>query len=255
MLHPFISAAESHGASSGRGLAASVALHVALVALAVTATTERHVRHIVALPIGAAERIVFSRVAPARLAVVHAARAATARAASALAATALAGHPRAPIVPNLALEIAIDDGRVALADALAAEIASRVTSGVEFDTHGFAESRGWSGAVPMPDVDGRAYSDGLVERQVYPFATNPRPRYPDALQAEDVEATFTVSFVVDSTGRIDARSVDIPLGVHRLFARSVRDALLRSRYLPAQLGGRAVSQLVRQRFSFIMAHR
>ena len=59
-----------------------------------------------------------------------------------------------------------------------------------------------------------------------------------------MEADFTVMFVVDSTGRVDDGTVEVPRDVHRLFADAVRYALSRSRYLPAQLAGRPVRQLV-----------
>ena len=59
-------------------------------------------------------------------------------------------------------------------------------------------------------------------------------------------------FVVDSTGRVDGSTLEVPKSVHRLFADAVRYTLSRSRYLPATLGGRPVRQLVAQEFVFRM---
>jgi TonB family protein len=107
-------------------------------------------------------------------------------------------------------------------------------------------------AAAPPPVDG-VYRADAVDRVVTPLDDNPRPAYPRSLQSQGVEADFTVLFVVDSTGRVDPRTLEVPGSVHRLFADAVRYALSRSRYLPAQIAGRPVRQLVSQEFVFRMA--
>jgi protein TonB len=59
-------------------------------------------------------------------------------------------------------------------------------------------------------------------------------------------------FVLDTTGRVDAKSIEFPTTVHPLFIRAVQNALLRSRYFPAELGGMRVRQFVAQQFKFIL---
>jgi protein TonB len=111
---------------------------------------------------------------------------------------------------------------------------------------------GTTWALSHPGPEG-AYTADVVERVAWPQQDNPHPRYPDVMQRQGVEATFVVQFVVDSTGRVDAKTLDFPKATHPAFLRAVRDALLRSRYLPAELAGIRVRQLVQQQFTFVIA--
>src|SRR5262249_2120298 len=104
-----------------------------------------------------------------------------------------------------------------------------------------------SAAVPASGI----YTAEGVDRVVTPLK-NPKPIYPRSLELQGVEADFTVRFVVDSTGPVDGSTLDVPGGVHLLFADAVRYALSRSRFLPAQIAGRPVRQLVAQEFIFRM---
>jgi hypothetical protein len=98
-------------------------------------------------------------------------------------------------------------------------------------------------------VDG-AYDREVVEKTVWPRPNNPRPSYPTSLLSAGVEAHVLARFVVDSTGRVNERSLVFPAGVHRLFVDAVKRSLLRSRFFPAELAGRRVSQHVIQEFIF-----
>jgi TonB family protein len=95
-------------------------------------------------------------------------------------------------------------------------------------------------------------SADAVDRVVMPLASNPVPAYPRSMAAAGIEANFVVVFVVDSTGRIDRGSLEFPATAQPLFAESVRRALERSRYRPAEMDGRPVRQLVQQEFFFRM---
>jgi hypothetical protein len=95
-----------------------------------------------------------------------------------------------------------------------------------------------------------AYSEGDVEKVAWPNPNNPRPKYPSLLLSAGIEQSFVVAFIVDSTGRVDERSMDFPTSAHRLFIDSVKRALLRSRYFPAEVSGRRVAQHVIQQFIF-----
>jgi TonB family protein len=107
-------------------------------------------------------------------------------------------------------------------------------------------------ALSHPGKNG-AYTSDVVERVAWPQQDNPHPRYPDDMQRKGVEATFVVQFVVDSTGKVDAKTLDFPKETHPAFLKAVRDALLRSRYFPAELAGIRVRQLVQQQFTFVIA--
>ena len=106
-------------------------------------------------------------------------------------------------------------------------------------------------AFARPDKNG-AYSQDVVERTAWPRRGNPSPQYPGPLLRAGVEGTFLAQFVVDSTGRVDARTLAFPESAHPMFVRAVRDALIRSRFLPAELAGVRVRQLVQQQFTFVI---
>jgi protein TonB len=106
-----------------------------------------------------------------------------------------------------------------------------------------------AGVIPQPPVNG-IYTEDMVDRSVQERRGNPKPRYPSVLANQGIEGDFLVRFVVDSTGTVPDDKIEFPSTMHRLFAAAVRTALLRSRYLPAQLGGRAVAQQVIQEFRF-----
>jgi protein TonB len=59
-----------------------------------------------------------------------------------------------------------------------------------------------------------------------------------------------VSFVVDTAGRADVRSLTILKSTHELFAAAVRAALPGMRFIPAEAGGKKVRQLVLLPFAF-----
>jgi TonB family protein len=77
--------------------------------------------------------------------------------------------------------------------------------------------------------------------------------YPEMLRSAQVEGTVLASFVVDTTGRADMSTFKVLRSDHELFTNSVRNALPRVRYLPAEVGGRKVKQLVQQPFVFNLA--
>jgi TonB family protein len=260
MLHPFISARAVRAPHRDvGGLATSVVLHAGVIALAIAATAPTIVRN-VRVPSSGVEHVVFTgirHVEPTNVAAANVARApkharrgrglarAAARATSRLAAQDFAA---AIAVADATIDAMMDAVRV---DAPTIDLQSVASGGLEFAHDGLAEFSGRVKYVPRPNA-GDAYTEDAVEKVVAPYGDNPRPRYPGQLQSRDLEASFVVKFVVDSTGRVRSESLQFPQATHHLFVRSVRAALLRSRFLPAELGGHRVSQLVQQRYSFVM---
>lgn len=61
---------------------------------------------------------------------------------------------------------------------------------------------------------------------------------------------MVVSFVVDTTGRAEASSIQILRTTNDLFGAAVRTALPNMRFLPAEAGGKKVRQKVQQPFVF-----
>jgi len=92
-----------------------------------------------------------------------------------------------------------------------------------------------------------------VERMVERYESSAAPVYPPRLSALGKEGRVQATFVVDTTGRVDMTSVHVLASDDPEFSESVRNALGEMRFRPATRGGRAVRQLVEQRFNFRIA--
>ncbi|MCC6771554.1 MAG: TonB family protein [Gemmatimonadaceae bacterium] len=103
-----------------------------------------------------------------------------------------------------------------------------------------------AGAAPM-----RA---NVVDREVVPRG-GVTPQYPTQLANAGIEGTVVAQFVVDTVGRVEPSTIQLSAGSHPLFGQSVREALGRMRFSPAELGGRRVRQLVQQSFAFALTRR
>lgn len=93
------------------------------------------------------------------------------------------------------------------------------------------------------------FNEHSVERAVYALSAV-APRYPELLRSAGVEGTVTVQFVVDTLGRAEMDSFKVLSVTHELFGNAVRAAVAKSRFFPAEAGGRKVRQLVEQPFVF-----
>ena len=116
------------------------------------------------------------------------------------------------------------------------------------------------GVAPPGDVGpGLASGDGPLPAHLVDRAAAPRvvvtPRYPESLRARGLEGEVVARYVVDSTGRVRDGSVEIVAATNDLFADAVRQALARTRFVPAEHAGRPVAQLVEQRFEFRIGER
>jgi TonB family protein len=100
-----------------------------------------------------------------------------------------------------------------------------------------------------------AYEDVAVDKLALPAPDNEKPRYPRRLIGHGVEARFNVTFVVDTSGRVDRESVELPPSVQPEFRNAVADVLFEWRFAPAELSGRRVRQRVLQPFIFRVERR
>jgi protein TonB len=105
-----------------------------------------------------------------------------------------------------------------------------------------------SSATPLGSGD-VAYDGWTVDKPVVPLSGSP-PRYPAMLKDAGVDGRVDVRFIVDTLGRVESASVQVIDATHALFAESVRTALLRQRFMPAEVAGVRVRQLVTQPFLF-----
>jgi protein TonB len=114
-------------------------------------------------------------------------------------------------------------------------------------------------ASPIAGNDGRTAAAGAplradqVEKQVSVVPGAPPPRYPEVLRISGVEGQVTALFVVDEEGRCEEESIRFVRSDNSLFDDAVRIALRRMRFIPAEVGGRKVRQLVQMPFVFALA--
>jgi hypothetical protein len=74
--------------------------------------------------------------------------------------------------------------------------------------------------------------------------------YPAALKDEERAVEVLTSFIVDTSGHVDTSTLRLVKPADPLFAHAVRVALWDSRFVPAEISGRKVPQLVQQSFLF-----
>ncbi len=129
------------------------------------------------------------------------------------------------------------------------DLTKKVTNEADFTGKGLAGGRD-KGVVGAAPVENQTYFEYQVEKPVMAVPGSPTPRYPDILKSAGVEGEVVVAFVVDTTGRADINSLKILKSTHELFAAAVRTALPSMRFLPAEVGGKKVKQLVQQPFAF-----
>ena len=88
--------------------------------------------------------------------------------------------------------------------------------------------------------------DQMVER----YEGSAAPVYPPDLIASGTEGQVQATYVVDTMGRVDTTTIQVTQSDDPRFTESVRTALGGMRFRPAKRAGKAVRQLVQQRFRF-----
>jgi len=121
----------------------------------------------------------------------------------------------------------------------------------EADFTGKGVQGGFAKGAPKVEArDDQTYFEFQVEKPVMQAPGSGQPRYPDILRQAGVEGEVLATFVVDTTGRADASSFKVLRTTHDLFATAVKQALPSMRFIPAEVGGKRVKQLVQQPFTF-----
>jgi hypothetical protein len=106
-----------------------------------------------------------------------------------------------------------------------------------------------SGAAPRDGGRDTTYLEFQVDQPVRPLAGR-APSYPGILHTTGVQGQVVAQYVVDTLGRAEAVSFRVLESTHALFTSSVQAALPTLRFVPAEVGGRKVRQLVQQSFIF-----
>jgi periplasmic protein TonB len=78
------------------------------------------------------------------------------------------------------------------------------------------------------------------------------PRYPEALRRAGVEGSVVVKFAVDTTGRVDMRSVEVLRSTHESFTAAVRETLARLKFRPSAVGDKSVRAMAVMPFQFTL---
>ncbi|HKW47070.1 MAG TPA: M56 family metallopeptidase [Gemmatimonadaceae bacterium] len=107
---------------------------------------------------------------------------------------------------------------------------------------------------PPPQPARSPFFEFQVERQATPKAGNP-PRYPDALRRAKVEGTVVAQLVVNTDGTPAMSTFKVLRSTNPLFTNAVKESLASMKFNPAQVGGRAVRQLVQMPFVFSLSKR
>jgi protein TonB len=131
------------------------------------------------------------------------------------------------------------------------DLSKKVTDEADFSGKGVAGgvAKGVEGGKAVVQSD-QPYFEFQVEKPVVPAPGSVSPRYPDMLRQAGVEGEVLAQFVVDTTGRAEAGSLKILKSSHDMFVQSVKNALPQMKFIPAEVGGRKVKQLVQQPFTF-----
>ncbi|WP_434480810.1 TonB family protein [Gemmatimonas sp.] len=144
----------------------------------------------------------------------------------------------APVeIPNVIPEIDLSKKVTDEADFSGKGVQGGIAKGVE----------GGKGPVPQGD---QPYFDFQVEKPVVMAPGAQGPAYPDMLRTAGIEGQVLAQFVVDTTGRAEMSTFKALKSDNDLFTTAVKNALARMRFLPAEVGGRKVKQLVQQPFQF-----
>ncbi len=109
--------------------------------------------------------------------------------------------------------------------------------------------------APQLQANDAVYFEYQVEKPVMSAPGSAAPVYPGTLKASGVGGETIASFVVDTTGLVEASTLKIIKTTDQLFAESVAAALPNMRFTPALIGGRKVKQVVMQPFIFQIAGR
>ena len=131
------------------------------------------------------------------------------------------------------------------------DLSKKVTDEADFSGKGAAGgvAKGVEGGKAVVQSD-QPYFEFQVEKPVVPAPGSVAPRYPDMLRQAGVEGEVLAQFVVDTTGKAEPGSLKILKSSHDMFIQSVKNALPNMKFIPAEVGGRKVKQLVQQPFTF-----
>ena len=134
------------------------------------------------------------------------------------------------------------------------DLSKKVTDESDFSGKGVAggTSKGDPNVKSAPIATDQPYFEFQVEKPVAVSSITP-PRFPEMLRSANVAGEVLAQFVVDTTGRVEMNTFKVLKEDHPLFTQAVKTSLQGARFLPAEVGGRKVKQLVQQPFQFSLS--
>lgn len=158
------------------------------------------------------------------------------------------------VAPRGRFALAIGSAGASIALVVACQ-AERPTVGDEarLPVETIAANRASNANGPILAEKNAVFFEFQVESPVSVAESGSQARYPDILRQAGVEGEVLAQFVVDTSGHAEASTFKALKSTHQLFTEAVRTALPGMRFVPAQVGGRRVRQLVQQPFTFAIA--
>jgi outer membrane biosynthesis protein TonB len=103
---------------------------------------------------------------------------------------------------------------------------------------------------PIVEEDAVAYKEYQLTKMARQVQNGFSPVYPASLNAAGVEGEVLASFVVDTLGRSDTTSFKVLKSTDPLFSAAVRTWLPNAQFIPAEISGRKVREVVQLPFVF-----
>jgi beta-lactamase regulating signal transducer with metallopeptidase domain len=97
------------------------------------------------------------------------------------------------------------------------------------------------------------YFEFQVEKQVQTAPGSVFPKYPEQLKKANVAGEVLAQFIVDTSGRADMHTFKVLKTNRQEFVDAVKQALPNMRFIPAEIGGQKVIQMVQQPFTFALS--
>jgi protein TonB len=78
------------------------------------------------------------------------------------------------------------------------------------------------------------------------------PKYPESLRRSGIDGSVVVKFIVDTTGRVDMKTLEFVKSDHELFSNAVRGTIERLRFNPAIVAGKKTRVAAMMPFHFTL---
>jgi TonB family protein len=106
-----------------------------------------------------------------------------------------------------------------------------------------------------PDPKREPYFDFQVEKQARPVPGGAQPAYPVPARNARLEGVVLAQFIIDTTGLVEMPSLRILKSTNPWFVAAIYETLPWMKFVPAQVHGQNVRELVQQPYAFNLTPR